>query len=309
MSARSARRARRRSPPPRRRRCPRRRPAPASARRSGSGSRSRSWPCEDVAAPGRPRNACAARPGTARGRTSTGATTSSPPSNEAPGANRRPRRRRTCRASSSRPARTPRGRGPPPRAPARSGTGDRQRADDGPPNARSPGRLPSARRPYRVDTANELGVEADAGVEREQAPVERPSEMRRCRPFAIALGGAARVPRKPERAGQHTRATARDEADRDICAEAVDHLVVGAVAREDVDRRGPAATTRRRARSPPRAPCVSTVSVPAGRAAWTAASLRSLTPLANGLTIRTSHAPFSRGAETRAPSRSPARAR
>ena len=71
-------------------------------------------------------------------------------------------------------------------------------------------------------------------------PLTRPSEIRRDRPAASAsatwLGGRDGISRQPERAREHARAAAGQEADRDVRVEPVQGLVEAAVPREDDDR-------------------------------------------------------------------------
>jgi hypothetical protein len=98
----------------------------------------------------------------------------------------------------------------------------------------------------RVDAANQLGVEAEARVEREAPPVHAaegdPSGLRTVSEKPSRRHG---VTRQPEGPWEHARAPAGDESDRDVGGEPVDSLVLAAVAGEDVDTvAGPAKLLR-----------------------------------------------------------------
>ena len=107
--------------------------------------------------------------------------------------------------------------------------------------------------PERVHPAHQLGVEPDAGGEPEAAAVH-PSERdppgaaleQRVHELLGRLGGLRRDPERPR---EHARAAARDEPDRVDAVEAVEHLVVAAVAGEDEQNVGLLARLRARARS------------------------------------------------------------
>ena len=103
------------------------------------------------------------------------------------------------------------------------------------------GPLAVRRAPERVDGADELGVEPDAGAEREPPPVDAPERDAARLPARDALGGSDRIARKPERPRQDAGAAARHEAERRLAVRAVDRFVEAAVAREHVDRVGVAA--------------------------------------------------------------------
>ena len=112
--------------------------------------------------------------------------------------------------------------------------------------ARPPALLVAAR---AVDAPDRLGSEPDARREAEAAAVD-PAERDRAGPARhesiddLPRGGD-RVSRQSERAGEDTRAAARDEPERQLAGGAVDRLVVGAVAREDDERVGLADRVRR----------------------------------------------------------------
>src|SRR5581483_4633503 len=96
------------------------------------------------------------------------------------------------------------------------------------------------RAPERVDATDDVGRKADARAEAEAAAVDaadgdpaRPSCLQRRRD---PLSGRDRVARHAERARENTRATAGQEADRDVPLEPVQRLVEAAVAGEDDDR-------------------------------------------------------------------------
>ena len=100
----------------------------------------------------------------------------------------------------------------------------------------SPGRLPSARRPSPSTRRTSSASNPIPALNANRRPLTRPREIRRSFPCAMRSAARAGSRGRPERARQHARAAAGNEPDRDVGAEAVDHLVVGAVAREDVDR-------------------------------------------------------------------------
>ena len=110
--------------------------------------------------------------------------------------------------------------------------------------------------PALVDAPNELGVEPDAGREREPPPVHAPE---RDAPRAASLERRGellrrleRVARQSERARQHAGAPARHEPDRHRVAQAVQHLVEPAVAGEHDDGVEVAAEHRRQLGPVPR---------------------------------------------------------
>jgi hypothetical protein len=97
---------------------------------------------------------------------------------------------------------------------------------------------------HLVDPAHRFRVQPDAGGEGEAAPVDAPESD----PPRAATGdrigelprGRLRLVREAERAGEHARAAARQEADRDVGVQAVQRLVEAAVAGEHDDRVAPA---------------------------------------------------------------------
>ena len=88
----------------------------------------------------------------------------------------------------------------------------------------------------RIDAPHELGVEAEARVEPEASPVDATEPDPAGAPFRNALRSLDRVAREPERAREHARPASREKAERHVDADAVQHLVVRAVASEHVDR-------------------------------------------------------------------------
>ena len=101
---------------------------------------------------------------------------------------------------------------------------------------RSPGRRPSGLTPELVHAADELRVEAEAGAEPEASPVDatEPDSSRAALRDALRSGNG--IAREPERARKHARPASWEEAERDVDLDPVQHLVVRAVAAEDVDR-------------------------------------------------------------------------
>src|SRR4029453_10340533 len=90
--------------------------------------------------------------------------------------------------------------------------------------------------PERIDPAHELGVQSEPGTEGKTPTVHAPErDPPRGRVSREQAGGLARIPGQPERPGQDARAPPRDETHRDVRREPVDHLVVAAVAGEDVE--------------------------------------------------------------------------
>ena len=168
-------------------------------------------------------------------------------------AQRRPSRR-TSRDRRSRRARTPPGRTP---SISSSGSQRPRRSSsiriDHP--ARTRGR-PAARRRAAaelVEPPHGLGVEPEPAEKQKRRPLTEPSEIRRSRVLRERGADRARrgdrLARQPERARQHARASARQEAERNAAVGAVQRLVVGAVA-------GEARGSRRRRPAPPAASSV-----------------------------------------------------
>ena len=85
-----------------------------------------------------------------------------------------------------------------------------------------------------LDAADRLGVDADAGREPEAAPVHAPDRDPSRRRSRQLLGCCDGVAREAERAREHVRAAAGDEAHRCVGPDPVQHLVEPAVARVDV---------------------------------------------------------------------------
>ena len=99
--------------------------------------------------------------------------------------------------------------------------------------ARSPAvRFP----PELVDLADELGVEAETRAEAEPPAVDATEADSPHLALGDAPRGSDRVPRKPERTREDARPASRQEAERHIERDAVQHLVVRPVAAEHVDR-------------------------------------------------------------------------
>ena len=105
---------------------------------------------------------------------------------------------------------------------------------------RCPDGAPSSRRPRasrrRIASASMPIPAANPN----RRPLTRPSEILRVSASDEAPRGADRIARQAERARQHVRAAAGDEADGRLGVDPVQDLVEAAVAREDVDRLGAA---------------------------------------------------------------------
>ena len=105
------------------------------------------------------------------------------------------------------------------------------------------------------------------------------------RPLGETRSGSGRVARQAEGARQHTRPAAWDETERRLAAGGVQHLVVGPVSREDVNRVDSAvglAGEHGRVAGGLREDGLG----PGGERRVDGGEPCSLTPLANGLTIR-----------------------
>ncbi len=95
---------------------------------------------------------------------------------------------------------------------------------------------PGGAPPELVHLANELRIEAEPGVETE-APAVHPAEPDPARSaLDDPLGGSHRVTRKAERTWEDAGPSTGQEAERHVDLDTVQHLVVRAVAAEDVDR-------------------------------------------------------------------------
>ncbi len=122
------------------------------------------------------------------------------------------RLRESCRGALPR-GRPPRGRTPRPRAAGR------------PPRGRARRSAGRARRRSRHPALNE-----------KRRPLTRPSPIGRLDAARREARSRHRVAAEAERAGQHARPSARQEPERNGAPDPVQHLVVRAVAAEDVDR-------------------------------------------------------------------------
>ena len=87
-----------------------------------------------------------------------------------------------------------------------------------------------------VDLPHELRIEPEARVEAEATTVHAPQADPPGRPERDPLAAPHGVSRKAERPGEHARSAAGEEPERDVDLDAVQHLVVGAISAEDVQR-------------------------------------------------------------------------